>query len=190
MPGVRTLQPLISAGAMVAWDESIDAADYISERRMYLVIFQFNRWVEQDGDYWKRRILPVLILPKIRAGQSAEKRVKHITDQMTFLAKRHREYLGVIEKEDGSVELDLNRRTPPLLYGILLIKRLVLIVTLDSADPKATIKTLRQFDLAQRTQSVWNGFGIALVCMAARNYLMAIREEFEIDDTPESDPDA
>lgn len=174
---------------MVAFDESINAPDDTSERRMYRVIFQFNRWAEKDGDYWKRRILPVLTLIRKKPGQSTDRILKNITNQMTFLAKRHREYLGAVENEDGSVKLDPNRRTPPLLYGILIMSRLVIVVTLDSADPKASIKTMRDFNLAEGTQSVWNGLGIAMVVMVARNYLLAIKDEFEIDDTPEQDDD-
>ncbi|CAG8954617.1 hypothetical protein HYFRA_00004536 [Hymenoscyphus fraxineus] len=187
--GAKYLQPLIEVGCSVAYDYHNNSPSYIIERRVHRVIKQFNKVVELDGDYFRRRILPVLTLIQTKPGQEAERLIKKITNQMTFLAKRHREYLGAIENENGDVKLDPTRRRPPLLYGIIIVRQLVIVLTLDSSDPKANIKTMKNFDLSEKTQSVWNGLGIAIVCTAARKYLAEVKDEFEIESEVD-DPDA
>jgi hypothetical protein len=37
---------------------------------------------------------------------------------------------------------------------------------------------------------VWNGFAIAYIITMAKDYIISIRDDLEIDDTPDSDPDA
>jgi hypothetical protein len=37
---------------------------------------------------------------------------------------------------------------------------------------------------------VWNGFAIAYIITMTKDYIISIRDDLEIDDTPDSDPDA
>jgi hypothetical protein len=36
---------------------------------------------------------------------------------------------------------------------------------------------------------VWNGFAVAILVIMARNYIMTIRDELELDDESSDDPD-
>lgn len=82
------------------------------------------------------------------------------------------------------------RRPPPLLYGLIVAQSIVIIVTLDSAKPEATVRHMSHFDLTEKGMDVWNGFAIAFVVIMSRNYILSIKDDLEIDDTPSTDEDA
>ncbi|KAH8678983.1 hypothetical protein BGZ60DRAFT_525715 [Tricladium varicosporioides] len=154
-------------------------------------IKDYIKWSEQDGGYHKKRFIPVLTVVAAKPGQSTEFITKSMTNQMQFLAERHREYLGVHINADEVIDsMDANKRAPPLLYGIIVAQHFAIFVTLDSADPKATLKSIEHFDFTKKNMDVWNGFALAIMVIMARNYLMSIRDELETDDEPESDVDA
>lgn len=106
---------------------------------------------------------------------------------MVFLAEKHREHLAnPLTGEPGEVQT--YRRQPPLLYGMILAKTIAILVTLDSANPDSTVKHLTNFDFNEKSQGVWNGFGLAMMIICARNYQLSIRDEFEEEES-EPDPD-
>jgi hypothetical protein len=111
---------------------------------------------------------------------------------MMFLAQKHREHLRILPEgqlhEIG--EVAKYRRQPPLLYGIIIAQSMVIFVTLDSANPEAKVRHLTHFDFKEKDMDVWNGFAIAFMVIAARNYIMSIKDDLEIDDTPDTDEDA
>jgi hypothetical protein len=149
-------------------------------------IKRYVQYTEKDGGYSRKRFLPVISVVKARPGQEIDSITKAITSEMTFLAEKHRENLGF--HIEGS-EHDANKRIPPLLYGMVVARTMVIFVTLDSANPNATIRHMTHFDFAIKKMDVWNGFAIAIMAICARNYTMAIKDELEVDDDPESDPD-
>ena len=103
-----------------------------------------------------------------------------------FLAQKHRENLA-ISSEGKPVEY---RRQPPLLYGIIIAQSMAIFVTLDSANPDAKVRHLTHFDFKEKNMVVWNGFAIAYIVTMAKDYIISIRDELAIDDTPDTDVDA
>jgi hypothetical protein len=67
---------------------------------------------------------------------------------------------------------------------------MTIFVTLDSSDPQARLRHVSHFDFKEKNVDVWNGVAIAIIVIVARNYLMSIKDEFEVDDASSSDPDA
>ncbi|KAG9234633.1 hypothetical protein BJ875DRAFT_504593 [Amylocarpus encephaloides] len=185
--GARALKGLLSLGIRVK-----DKLDYglPAERLIEKEILDYVKWSEQDGGYHRHRFIPVLSVVRARARQDISLISKTITDQMSFLAQRHRESLGYFADEEGNIQIDANRRTPPLLYGIIVAQKRAIFMTLDSTNPHAVIRHLRHFDFSDKPEGVWNGFAIAILVVAARNYMISIKDELEIDDTPLTDEDA
>jgi hypothetical protein len=110
---------------------------------------------------------------------------------MKFLAKQHREHLSLSTPRTNELgDLEMYSRQPPLLYGFVIAGRSkVIVLTLDSADTEAVIRLITSFDLADRAQAIWNGIGIAIVVCAARQPIMAIKDELE-PDSEDEDVDA
>jgi hypothetical protein len=106
---------------------------------------------------------------------------------MMFLARKHRDNLAVPTGQTGA---GTYRRQPPLLYGIIVAQSIVIFVTLDSANPEAKVRHLTHFDFTDKRMVVWNGFAIAYIITMAKDYIISIRDDLEIDDTPDEDPDA
>jgi hypothetical protein len=111
---------------------------------------------------------------------------------MKFLARQHREHLAFPEtpkKFNEHGELRLYRRQPPLLYGIIVAQNIAIFVTLDSSNSEAKLRHITHFDFKDEKVHVWSGFALAILCVIARNNMMAVKHEFEDETEPESDPD-
>jgi len=178
------LQELLKLGARVR--EKV-AAGGAPEPLVAREIKRYIQYTEKDGGYSKKRFLPVISVVRARPGEAIDSITQAITSEMTFLAEKHRESLGF--HINGESELDANKRVPPLLYGMIVARTNVIFVTLDSANPDATIRHMTHFDFAVKKMDVWNGFAISIMAICARNYTMATKDELEDDDDPESDPD-
>ena len=137
------------------------------------------------------RFLPVLTVVTGKPNQSTDRISKAVLDQMQFLSQKHRDFLALPEPQTNELgEIEIYRRKPPLLYGIIVAQSIVIFVTLDSSKPGANLRHIAHFDFKDSKVGVWNGFALAIICVVARNYLMSVKDEFEEDDEPESDPDA
>jgi hypothetical protein len=166
--------------------------DLPTEKFMAREIRRYIKWSEKDGGYNKRRFIPVLTVVAARPREGIDSISKKITDQMDFLAEKHRETLALAAPRTNEVgEVEEYSRKPPLLYGIIVAQTKVIFVTLDSSDPQAKLRHIAHVDLRDQGHSVWNGLAIAIVAVVARNYLMSIKDELEEEDEDtSSDPDA
>ena len=151
----------------------------------------YVKWTEKDGGYFKKRFIPVLAVVTGKPHHATDRISKAILDQMQFLAKNHREFLALPEPRINELgEVELYRRQPPLLYGIIVAQTIAIFVTLDSSKPDATLRHIAHFDFKEPKVHVWNGFALAIICVVARNSVMSMKDEFEDEDESESDPDA
>ncbi|TVY71464.1 hypothetical protein LSUE1_G007364 [Lachnellula suecica] len=182
--GVKALQELLKLGSRVR--EKV-AAGREPEQLIEREIKRYIDYTEKDGGFHRTRFIPVISVVKARPGQEIDSITKAITAEMTFLAEKHRESLGF--SADKDFELDANKNAPPLLYGMIVARTMVVFVTLDSANPNASLRHILHFDFTVKKMDVWNGFAISIMAICARNYTMGIKDELEIDDDPISDPD-
>jgi len=150
-------------------------------------IKKYISYTEKDGRFDRKRFLPVISVVKARPGQEIDSITKAITTEMAFLTEKHREALDF--RVDEASEPDANKRTPPVLYGMIVARTMVIFVTFDSANPNATLRHIIHFDFMDKKLDAWNGFAIAIMAICARNYTMTIKDELEDDDEPISDPD-
>lgn len=180
------MQALLTLGIRVKdSNDNAKQTDYIAK-----AIKNYIKWSERDGGYFKKRFFPVLTIVTGKPNQPTERISKAITDQMQMLAKQHRDYLALTQPRIDEVgEVELYRRQPPLLYGIIVAQSIAIFVTLDSSNPEAKIRHITHFDFKDGKMAVWNGFALAIICVVARNYIMSIKDEFE-DDDEEPDVDA
>lgn len=187
MPGVKALQKLLGLGLDVrAFAGQFKATEYIVK-----ALKDYTKWCEKDGDYFKRRSIPVLTVVTGKPKHSTERISKNITAQMQFLARKHREFLLLPEPRTNELgEVELYRRPPPLLYGIIVAQTIAIFVTLDSSNPEAKLRHISHFDFKEPRVHVWHGIALAIICVVARNYTMSVKDEFEVDDESSSDPDA
>ncbi|ODA77964.1 hypothetical protein RJ55_06567 [Drechmeria coniospora] len=83
------------------------------------------------------------------------------------------------------------RRTPPVVYGLFILRTAVFLLTVDAAKgPTAYVSYHVDVHLMDRHQSVWNALTIALAVCLARDEMMTRVEDFEPEDlADESDPD-
>jgi hypothetical protein len=184
--GVKALQRLLALGYRVRDLRCNEHPQF--ERLIIRELKSYIRWAEYDGDYVKRRFIPVLSLVAAKRGQSTDSLSNSITKQMMFLASKHRENLALSSGQNGAAVK--YRRQPPLLYGIIVARSIVIFVTLDSANPEAKVRHLTHFDFTDYGTVVWNGFAVAYIITMAKDYIISIRDDLEIDDTPYEDPDA
>lgn len=186
--GVRALQSLMSLGDRVTDKIQVGRP---TERLMAKEVESYIKWSEMDGGYNKMHFIPVLTVMAAAHREAISSISDSITEKMENLAKQHRDYLKLEEPRPNEVgEIEIYSRQPPLLYGIIIAQSMAIFVTLDSADPEAKIRHVAHFDFKDKGVNVWNGVAIAIIVIVARNYMMSIKDELELDDQVSSDPDA
>ncbi|KUJ16127.1 uncharacterized protein LY89DRAFT_553130, partial [Mollisia scopiformis] len=175
--GVRALQSLLRVGVRAR--EKLEATG-VAEQVIAKTIKDYIKWSERDGGFERLRFLPVLVVVAAKPKQSTETLSAAIEAQMKFLAEQHREYLELPAEHVNELgEVEKYRRQPPLLYGLIIARTMVIFVTMDSADPESKVQHLTHFDFNDKPMDVWNGFAIAYVVIMARNYIMSFKDEFE-----------
>ncbi|KAJ8117021.1 hypothetical protein ONZ43_g4303 [Nemania bipapillata] len=83
---------------------------------------------------------------------------------------------------------------PPVVFGFVIMKHIITIVTLDSSDPGAIIHVPCQLHMAERNQHQWNALAIMVtICWArdvALDYINAGPDLEPMVKDESSDPDA
>ena len=146
----------------------------------------YIKWTEKDAGYYDYHFLPVIVIVTAKPGKSNSQIGTAISNQLAFLAEKHREHLANPLTGEPD-EVQTYRRQPPLLYGVIIAKTFAIMLTLDSANPDAREKHLQNLDFRDRGQGVWSGFALAFLAICARNYQLTIQDEFEPKN--EEDPD-
>ena len=181
---MKALQGLLNLGVRVRDNAGFGGS---TEKLIEKEVKDYIKWSEKDGGYEKMRFLPVLTVVTGRPKQSVESISTSIQNQLKFLAEKHRQHLAVFPLEQGKPARYI--RTPPLLYGIVVSQTMAITVTLDSSDLDANFKHLDHVQFKNKDMDVWNGFALAFMVIMARNYIISIKHELEVDDESEADPD-
>lgn len=155
-------------------------------------IENYIKWSERDGGYASKRFIPLLCLVAGHPSQNLPTISKAITDQMEFLALKHRQALALPQpsrlRENNEVEMF--SKPPPVVHGIIIAQCVTVFLTLDSGKPGAKPKTIAHFDFSDKNMDVWNGFAVAILVCMVRNQLMASKDEMETEtEETDSDPD-
>ncbi|KAI0889053.1 uncharacterized protein GGS22DRAFT_153013 [Annulohypoxylon maeteangense] len=145
------------------------------------------RWAELDGDIAKySNSLP----PNVRLIEmyDADKDNMHvpIQDSMAEVAASWREVLNRIPKDQ--------RPTPPVIFGLVIFKHILFIVTLDSQDPLSCCHIPIQVNLSEMNQNQWNALAIMVTVCWARDLFADVASKIPDllleDPNVDSDPDA
>ncbi|KAI1416718.1 hypothetical protein F5Y13DRAFT_152929 [Hypoxylon sp. FL1857] len=146
-------------------------------------------WADLDGGITKhKKSLPsnVKILEIEDPDRLSMDMHMHIQYEMDGLAARWRESLaGVPEQE---------RPRAPVLFGFVIFRHILLIVTLDADSPGAACHIPCQLNLSERNQHQWNALAIMVTVCWARDLFEKLAKNIpQIDDSDQhkdSDPDA
>lgn len=181
--GIKALQALITLGIRVR--DKLSVGGY-PEKMVAKEIQNYIRWAERDGGYQKKRFIPVHTVVAARSSQTAGSIGAALASQMKFLAEQHMASLRISPDESS----EKYSKPLPLLYGLVVAQTKVILVTHNSAEPGSESKVLATLDLTNKDMDVWNGFAIAFMVIAARNYIMSMKDELEPDNTMTDDEDA
>ncbi|KAI6247473.1 hypothetical protein HI914_04072 [Erysiphe necator] len=188
--GIKALQSLLSLGARVR-DNIITGAPI--NKLISREINNYIKWSERDGNFSKMKFLPVLTMVMARPNQTVDALSIEIDKQMRFLAEKYREQFAIPEAQimgiDKPRKEKLYVRNPPLLYGIIVARTNIIFVTLDSAKSDATVRHLQDFDFQEQGTEAWIGFAISILVIAARNYMMSIKNDLKFADESDVDID-
>ncbi|KAI2473013.1 hypothetical protein F4781DRAFT_381506 [Annulohypoxylon bovei var. microspora] len=145
------------------------------------------RWAELDGDIAKySNGLP----PNVQLIEmyDADKDNMHIPIQanMAEVAASWRETLDRVPEDQ--------RPVTPVIFGLVIFKHILFIVTLDAQDPEAICHIPIQLNLSERNQNQWNALAIMVTICWARDLFANVANKIPglLQDAPEadSDPDA
>ncbi|KAI0419152.1 hypothetical protein F5X98DRAFT_335353 [Xylaria grammica] len=135
-------------------------------------------WAKQDGgiDRYGENIPPnvrIMELAGISATDEPESELK-IQLEMCNLAQEWRTHAA-----GGGAAV-----RAPVIFGFVIMKHIITIVTMDAADPCAVIHVPCQLHMAERNQHQWNALAILVTICWARDVLLDY-----IDDRPDLQPE-
>ncbi|KAI1329723.1 hypothetical protein F5Y16DRAFT_397065 [Xylariaceae sp. FL0255] len=147
-------------------------------------------WANEDagnakyGDRLLRNVKIIEMRDKFSADEpDSEEKVQ---TEMSELADRWRD--AVAEHDGGQSQHPL-----PVIFGFVILRHIILIVTLDAADPEAIIHIPCQLNMAERNQHQWNALAILVTICWARdvllNYIESVPEILPDSLSESSDPD-
>ncbi|KAI0022776.1 hypothetical protein F4780DRAFT_167822 [Xylariomycetidae sp. FL0641] len=147
------------------------------------------RWSRQDGDLVRfagslPENMQIMVLDDENGeGVGRDKlrnQKRRVQNQMRQNAIEWRSFYAGLPATEGEQEAP----EPPVLFSFVIRQRIVLIVTLDAADPNASISTLCRLDMEEHTQAQWNALGIMATVCWARDCLMAAYRDIPISAIP------
>ncbi|KAI0860683.1 hypothetical protein F4860DRAFT_478300 [Xylaria cubensis] len=157
-------------------------------RQLRRAIEQALDWAKQDGeiDRYGGQLPPnvrVMELKNIMMTDEPDSEVK-IQAEMCSLAEEWRTCAS-----NGDAPLQA-----PVIFGFVIMKHIITIVTLDASDPEAIIHVPCQLHMAEKNQHQWNALAILVTICWARDVLLGYintRPDLQPEVKSESsDPDA
>lgn len=145
-------------------------------------IQKYIKWSSKDGGYHGRNFLPILRVFVAEPNEQVHSLNQTVSDELHQLALQHRSEctngspIYVENDDESTAQSQTWSRLPPVLYGIIIIKYHVVVVTLDSSNPDAKLRIVAPFNFAEPDMDVWNGFGVAILLCVVRNKLMGMKE--------------
>ncbi|KAI1302480.1 hypothetical protein F5Y03DRAFT_361637 [Xylaria venustula] len=132
--------------------------------RLRRALEQALDWAKQDGeiDKYGDQIPPNVRIMELRGTTETdepESEVK-IQNELCGLADEWRTHAS-----NGDV-------SAPVLFGFIIMKHIITIVTLDAADPDAIMHVPCQLHMAERNQHQWNALAIMVTVCWARDVLL------------------
>jgi len=182
------LNNLIQAGPRCR-DQII--ANQTPERPLDREITSYIKWSLLDGQLRRKSFIPLVSIATAKRNESVQSVVHRITDKFHSLGREYRDkWRHPKSKESDADQKFLHEM--PTLYGFVVKYSIVAIVTCDTSVPGKPIRTIMTLDFQKVGQDVWQALAIAIVVIKARNILMQLAEEGEIEEEveDESDPDA
>ncbi|KAJ2975001.1 hypothetical protein NUW58_g8483 [Xylaria curta] len=149
-------------------------------------------WAKQDGEIGKYgdQLPPNVIIMELRGATATaepESEAK-IQTEMCDLAEKWR---ACASNEDTTTPTSVQ---VPVLFGFVIMKHIITIVTLDASDQGAVIHVPCQLHMAERNQHQWNALAILVTICWARdvllNYINALPNLQPEVKEESSDPDA
>ncbi|KAI0598348.1 hypothetical protein F4775DRAFT_556465 [Biscogniauxia sp. FL1348] len=163
-------------------------ADIVKQLKRRLV--HAITWAQIDGDLAKygNQLPPNIKVIELNDVDSSKRPDSDqlIQRQMCNLADQWRKRVEVIPEGE--------RPVPPVVFGFVIFKHIIFIVTLDAADPDAICHIPCQLNMSEVTQYQWNALALMVTICWARDVLMAATSKMpdlasaEAGDS--SDPDA
>ncbi|KAI0525769.1 hypothetical protein F5B22DRAFT_587665 [Xylaria bambusicola] len=156
--------------------------------RLRRALEQAVDWAKQDGgiDNYGDQLPPnvkIMELKGITQNDEPDSEVK-IQTEMCNLAEEWRTH--------ASTAHDLVEA--PVIFGFVIMKHIITIVTLDASDPDAIIHVPCQLHMAERNQHQWNALAVLVTICWARDVLLdyiSARSDLKPEVKDESsDPDA
>ncbi|KAF2966386.1 hypothetical protein GQX73_g7195 [Xylaria multiplex] len=156
-------------------------------KQLRRILEQTLDWAKKDGsiDKYGDTVPPnvrVMELNGISVTDEPESELK-IQIEMSELAQQWRDYASSGFKAAPA----------PVIFGFVIMKHIITIVTLDAADPCAIIHVPCQLHMAERNQNQWNALAILVTICWARDVLLDYIDGRDLEPVVEiesSDPDA
>ncbi|KAI1108272.1 hypothetical protein F5Y14DRAFT_459796 [Nemania sp. NC0429] len=168
--------------------ESIKALSADIAKQLRRALEQALEWSRQDGelDKYGDQIPPNVKIMELRDMSAAEHseselRIEREMSNLTEEWRRHS------QSRDAPVHA-------PVVFGFVIMKHIITIVTLDASDPGAILHVPCQLHMAERNQHQWNALAILVtICWArdvALDYIDAGTDMKPVVKDESSDPDA
>lgn len=146
-------------------DDLIKSTTADIAKQLRRVLEQALDWAKKDGaiDEYGSRLPPNVVIIEFQGQLVADDSNSEVQIQkdMSCLAEEWRAYASGADEPSQ----------PPVIFGFVIIKHIITVVTLDAADPNAIIHVPCRLHMAERNQHQWNALAIMVTVCWARDVL-------------------
>ncbi|KAI1817807.1 hypothetical protein GGS20DRAFT_598763 [Poronia punctata] len=149
-----------------AMEEQLNATAAAIVKQLRHVLRQALQWAEKDGGFEKygHRLPPnvLIVEPDGKQATGTSSSDMKIQMEMSHLAEKWRAFASTLDEPSQ----------PPVIFGFVIIKHIITIVTMDASDPDANVHVPCRLHMAERNQHQWNALAILVTVCWARDVLV------------------
>lgn len=150
-------------------------------------IESYFRWSMRDAGLQKTKHIPAIAITTAAPKESVASAVGRITDQLHDMGKQYRSLWLDRTRCSETDDVQYYVHDLPTLYGVVIVSSVVSFLTYDVAMPGQAVRCLGAYNLQKRGQDVWHALAVSIIFIRARNYLMELKGEGELEELEDVD---
>lgn len=138
----------------------------------------YYRWSMADAGLQHIQHIPVISIATAAPNESTASVLNRLNDQLHTAAEK---YYSLWIDEDATNDIELCYfHDLPTLYGVLITRSVVAILTHDTIHPGEAARFLARCDFQNEDTDGWMALALSVLFIRARNYLMELEEQGEL----------
>jgi hypothetical protein len=149
------------------------------EALMQKEIERYVRWAACDAGVNSKRYRPVIFYSTSKEGKDDRGASHRMEETLRNKARKYRDELAMTPSIEHTGDNSSYLHPPPTLFGFLISRHKLAILTHAADVPNASMRCIGIFDFGSTDMDVWNAVAVAYVVIQARDWLAGLRRAYD-----------